>query len=144
MHGTTKEWLALINFFLVAFTIKFAVGSEGFVNEVTINEKFVCPKAFKETVSVTSEIQCTHRCLQRKCKLLNYHTKQGSHDNCEIYTDDSQCVTVVNQDKWKAMNFQVRRWRSVVIDIAENKVWIQTSKCQFSLRAQFSCVFPTK
>ena len=60
-----------------------------------------------EAFFVQSEIQCTHRCLRKKCKLLNYNTKTKDIENCEIFTDIGDCSILTDQEGWKAIIFQV-------------------------------------
>ena len=82
--------------------------SKGFVAEVFEDEKFQCPATDKKIYSVTSEIQCTHRCLQHdKCDLINYSTERETKRNCEVFTNVSNCAKKVEAKGWKAITFQV-------------------------------------
>ena len=58
--------------------------------------------------SVTSEIQCTHRCLRHaKCDLINYNTERDVKDNCEIFIQGNQCSIETVRIGWKAIKFEV-------------------------------------
>ena len=90
------------------FFIQRAFSHKGFVDDVLIDTKVVCPVTAKEVFTVKSEIQCTHRCLRKKCKMLNYYMKEGTEENCEVFTGTDECSTAIDQLDWKAVSFLVR------------------------------------
>ena len=93
---------------LIFYSIKLAVSDSGFPSDVLINKKFSCPQAAKEVFIVKSEMQCTQRCLRKKCKLLNYNMEVKDENNCEVFTSTNDCSTVIGVEGWKAVTFQVR------------------------------------
>ena len=95
----------LIGILLSSFFITFACCDKGYVVDFLKDKRFSCAKAFKETFTVTSEIQCTNKCLRKKCRLLNYNTKEKAMHNCEVI--NGQCSTIVSHENWKAVTFQV-------------------------------------
>ena len=80
-----KTDVMLIGILLSSFFITFACCDKGYVVDVLKDKRFSCAKAFKETFTVTSEIQCTNKCLRKKCRLLNYNTKKKAMHNCEVF-----------------------------------------------------------
>lgn len=122
--GYSKNMMTVLmmKMLLVLFFIKYVICAKGFVDEILLNRRFYCPLSFSETSTVTSEIQCTQRCLRKECKLLNYNTKQGKKDNCEIYAHTNECSTLINQDNWKAVSFQV-----YIFQYFSTDSWIQFS-----------------
>ena len=93
---------------LIFLFIKYAILDRGSVSDVFVNMKFACPRAAMKAFFVKSEIQCTHRCLRNKCKLLNYKKKAKDIENCEIFSDIDDCSVIPDQEGWKAMIFQVK------------------------------------
>ena len=113
----TANWMMIIikkgissvmmSYILVFILMKRAIAEKGFVNDVQLNAKYVCSEAAKEIFTVKSGVQCNHRCLRRRCNLLNYNTKEGKRDNCEVFTDNGECYTVFDQEDWNAMAVEV-------------------------------------
>lgn len=91
---------------IILFLIKNSICDKGFVNEVFLNKRFYCAHGSNETSTVTSQIQCIHRCLRKKCELLNYNVNQGMKDNCEVFTLTIDCAIMTNQENWMAVGFQ--------------------------------------
>ena len=87
---------------------KICTSNKGFVAEVLEDEKFQCPLTDRKIHSVTSEIQCAQRCLlYDKCELINYSTERETKENCEVFTNVSNCAKKVEAKGWKAIIFQV-------------------------------------
>ena len=92
---------------LVFIFTKYVVLDNGSVKDVFMNAKFNCPRAAMEAFIVHSEIQCTHRCLRKKCRLLNYKKNAKDIENCEVFTGIADYIVVPDQEDWKAMIFEV-------------------------------------
>ena len=89
--------------------------NKGHVTDVLINRRFSCPRASKEIHKIESEIQCTHRCLRKRCKVLNYNAKEENRENCEIIT--GECSSKSNEENWKAVTLQVNTFGPVIYDV---------------------------
>ena len=100
--------MVTIKLALVFLFIKYAVLDNGSVKEVFMNAKFSCPRAAMEAFVVQSEIQCTHRCLRKKCRLLNYKKNAKDIENCEVFTGIADYSLISDQEGWKAMIFEVK------------------------------------
>ena len=92
---------------LIFSLIKYVNCDFGLVTEVLINKKFHCRGASTEIHQSMSEIQCTHMCLRKKCKVFNYKNENGYQENCEVYSESEDCQTLIEQDGWKAIAVQV-------------------------------------
>ena len=89
--------------------IKYSMFDKGSITDVHMNKKFACPLAAMESFFVKSEIQCTHRCLRRKCKLLNYKNEGTDSENCEVFMESGGCSIEMNQKNWKAVTLEVSK-----------------------------------
>ena len=92
---------------LIFIIIKNAIMDTGIINDVYENKKFYCEGDSKHVFVVKSQIQCIHRCLSKKCKLLNYKTVESGTENCEVFTEGSQRLSIIYEENWMAMQFQV-------------------------------------
>ena len=81
---------------------------QGYVSEVKMNKKVQCAGSSKDTFTVKGEMQCTHHCLRQRCNLLNYSTKRGEKDNCEVMKKVGTCSELHDQSDWKLMTFVVK------------------------------------
>lgn len=96
---------------LILLLVKYISCNGGSAREVLVGKKFFSPLASGETLTVMTEIQCVHRCLRKVCRHVNYNTEPGMKDNCEIYPTakhDIEFSTLVDQENWKAIIFQVQ------------------------------------
>ena len=91
--------------------IKHAYFERGFVKDVYMNKKFQCSTSVKETFTVNSEIQCSHRCLRKSCTRIDYNAKQGEIGNCEVFIEVGGCSGLSDQSDWKALVFEVNAIR---------------------------------
>ena len=96
-----------IQIVLIFIIIKNAILDTGIVNDVYKNKRFYCEGASKYAFNVNSQIQCIHRCLWKNCQLLNYKTVESGTENCEVFMESSQCLSISYEENWIAMEFQV-------------------------------------
>ena len=92
---------------LLLVLIKHAYSERGFVKDVYLNMKFQCARSVKEAFTVNSEIQCSHHCLRKSCTRMNYNTKKGEIENCEVFTETCGCWNLSHRDDWKTFGFEV-------------------------------------
>ena len=92
---------------LIFFIIKNAILDTGIVDDVYENTKFYCAGDSKYAFIVSSQIQCIHRCLQKKCFFLNYKNGESRAENCEVFARSSHCSDAIHKKRWIAMQIQV-------------------------------------
>ena len=113
---------------LVFLFIKYAVLDKGSTKDVFVNAKNYCPRAAMRAYFVKSDIQCTHRCLRKKCKLLNYKKKAKDIENCEIFSDIGDCSVIPDQEGWKAMIFEVK-WFWMLCGLSNSNLYSWLFTC---------------
>ena len=101
--------IAVKIFCIFFWYIQVASSRKGLISEVYFDKKFYCPLTSREVYTVTSEIQCTHRCLRHEtCDLINYNTEKEIKDNCEIFIQGDRCSIENVRIGWKAIKFEVK------------------------------------
>ena len=92
---------------VVVIFIRTVICEQGYVKEIYMNKKFYCEGASKDSFIVNSQIQCIHHCMRKDCRLINYRMKEGGTLNCEVISKTGEYPTVMREDNWMAVIFEV-------------------------------------
>ena len=111
--------VCLVSMMLLFFFIKPVILDKGFVSEVKMNTKVQCAGSSTEVFTVKSEIQCTHKCLRKRCNLLNYNAKRGGKDNCEVLKKVRKCTESFHQHGWTSMTFVVKKLNAYIFSMLD-------------------------
>ncbi|XP_065055027.1 uncharacterized protein LOC135683633 isoform X2 [Rhopilema esculentum] len=75
---------------------------ERFVTKVFDNKRSLCPDLVKKVYTVTSEMQCIHRCTRNKdCSIINYSNEDDVTENCEVFIG-GHCSSKEESKRWKS------------------------------------------
>ncbi|XP_065070552.1 uncharacterized protein LOC135695369 [Rhopilema esculentum] len=94
---------AIIFTFICICLILFARCEERFVSNVLDKTRSSCPDMPKKVYTVTSEMQCIHRCMRNKdCSTINYRTENDVTENCEVFLG-GHCAKGQCSRNWKTI-----------------------------------------
>ncbi len=100
---------SVAEFLLLLILVHRSVSRELLTNEVARDAKMQCASSARSIYTVTSEMQCYHRCLRKdKCEILNYKGS-STKENCEVYdvtSNDHTCTSTLAAN-WKAVIIKV-------------------------------------
>ena len=91
---------------------------ERFVAKVFDNKRSFCSDLVKKVYTVTSEIQCIHRCTRNKdCDTINYRNEDDVTENCEVFIS-GHCSSKEESKSWKSIVVKVSiRENTLVMNI---------------------------
>ena len=100
----SMEHTALLSLALLVTSV---IAESGFVSELFEDKRRLCSNMEMKVYTVSSEIQCIHRCLRHdKCEAANYN-KQSTKKNCEVSLHGT-CLSFVKGHAWKSLLIEVR------------------------------------
>ncbi|XP_065059823.1 uncharacterized protein LOC135687230 isoform X2 [Rhopilema esculentum] len=117
----------------LALLVTSVATESGFVSEFFEGKRCLCSNEEMKVYTVSSEIQCIHRCLRHdECEAANYN-KQSTKKNCEVSLNGT-CSSFV----------EVHGWKSLVIkrqDRLEKKVYHSCKEAYFDIKDAPSGVY---